>query len=129
MSEAQLYRLPQRILVARRAKSISQAALANAVGVGASRISLIETGSSGGVADELVNRISAALNLEEHERRAMLLAAAHDRVMREVVKNPSFVDSQEFLATCLDAAPAISADLRDCWSLITRRLASRSAAA
>ena len=67
MAEVQLYRLPQQILVARRAKSISQATLAHAVGVGASRISLLETGNSVGVGDDLINRISAALQLKEQE--------------------------------------------------------------
>ena len=124
MSDAYLYRLPQYLSVARRKKSISQAELGRAVGVGASRISAIETGQSVGIGEDIVSRISASLHLSQAEHRAMALAAAHDRVMKEVVRNHPFVESQEFLAHCLDAAPTISSDLRSCWGRITRQLAA-----
>lgn len=98
-----------------------QKALALTVGVDSSRLSGIETGRRFGPADDLVDRICKALELNQWERAALLGAAAHDRAMREIARNLP-PEALPLLALSLDAARLLSPSDRDKLASFTREL-------
>lgn len=103
MQSQHLFRLPKAILGARRKKALSQKALALEAGIDDPRLSALEHGRSVGPGGELVERLADALSMSEIQKRELRQAAAHDRVMREIVKNVD-EDSCLLLALSLDAA-------------------------
>jgi len=92
------------IAVLRRSKGVSQKALANGLKVSETRLCSIERGRSIGASDAVVRQVAVALGCAEAEVEELLIAAAHDRLMRQVRRTFPSDHQVEMLSIALDAA-------------------------
>ncbi len=121
MVHKELFRLPQAIVHARRTKGVSQKALAIGIGIDGPRLSAIEHGRTGAPGADLIEKLSDELGLAGAQREVLAQAAAHDRVMREVVKNLD-QDKHQLMALSLDAARLLTPEDRAALAAFIQKL-------